>query len=244
MIRPVSPLNPFGDGGRPSSGDRSLFAGFTIPSNRFGPRGVPYLLAPGGRPSEINHRWLIFLSHSFARCGMARVLMLPSCSLPSSSCFCSGGRSPSCSPRGMTPMKSGRASRPGVSRAHVERGLVGENASLKSVHTKEREARIRKQLQGVKLPPSSYDTAWVAMVPLRGSPQAPRFPQCVEWILENQQDNGSWGIYQFDSSVNKGILLSTLACVLALKRWNVGREDIRSGNLHIHNSGEISSNKI
>lgn len=96
-------------------------------------------------------------------------------------------------------------------------------------HTKEREARIRKQLQGVKLPPSSYDTAWVAMVPLRGSPQAPRFPQCVEWILENQQDNGSWGIYQFDSSVNKGILLSTLACVLALKRWNVGREDIRRG---------------
>ncbi|XP_037480705.1 ent-kaur-16-ene synthase, chloroplastic-like [Triticum dicoccoides] len=82
----------------------------------------------------------------------------------------------------------------------------------------ERKARIRKQLLEPELLPSSYDTAWVAMVPLRGSPQVPCFPQCVECVLQNQQSNGSWGLVQMDSSVNKDVLSSTLACVLALKR--------------------------
>ncbi|XBI58078.1 hypothetical protein VPH35_039364 [Triticum aestivum] len=93
----------------------------------------------------------------------------------------------------------------------------------------ERKARIRKQLLEPELLPSSYDTAWVAMVPLPGSPQVPCFPQCVEWILQNQQSNGSWGLIQMDSSINKDVLSSTLACVLALKRWNVGGELIRRG---------------
>ncbi|XBJ05170.1 hypothetical protein VPH35_024003 [Triticum aestivum] len=106
------------------------------------------------------------------------------------------------------------------------RSLVGRNASLQN---KEREARIKKQLKNPELPPSPYDTAWVAMVPLRGYPRAPHFPQCVEWILQNQQDDGSWGIGEFDSSTHKFILLSTLACVIALKKWNVGPEHIKRG---------------
>src|SRR6185503_9403068 len=93
----------------------------------------------------------------------------------------------------------------------------------------ELETRIRNQLLRPEVPPSSYDTAWVSMVPLRGPHQSPCFPQCVEWILQNQQDDGSWGVNQFDSSVNKDVLFSTLACVLALKRWNVGRENIWRG---------------
>uniref|UniRef100_A0A0D9WQV3 Terpene synthase N-terminal domain-containing protein n=1 Tax=Leersia perrieri TaxID=77586 RepID=A0A0D9WQV3_9ORYZ len=67
------------------------------------------------------------------------------------------------------------------------------------------------------------------MVPLRGSPQSPCFPQCIEWILQNQNNNGSWGINPLGSTVNKDILLSTLACVLALKKWNTGRDNIRKG---------------
>ncbi|KAM0901609.1 hypothetical protein ACQ4PT_019880 [Festuca glaucescens] len=67
------------------------------------------------------------------------------------------------------------------------------------------------------------------MVPLPGSPGTPCFPQCVEWILLNQQDDGSWGINEFRSSANKDILSSTLACVLALKKWNVGHEHMRRG---------------
>jgi hypothetical protein len=62
---------------------------------------------------------------------------------------------------------------------------------------KEREARIRKELQEVTISPSAYDTAWVSMVPMPGSLLAPRFPQCIEWILQNQEDNGSWGIIFF-----------------------------------------------
>uniref|UniRef100_R7WDL9 Ent-kaur-16-ene synthase, chloroplastic n=1 Tax=Aegilops tauschii TaxID=37682 RepID=R7WDL9_AEGTA len=109
--------------------------------------------------------------------------------------------------------------------ANGARTFVGENASLQNM---ERKARIKKQLQEPKLSPSSYDTAWVAMVPLPGSSQeVPCFPQCIEWILQNQQISGSWGLAHMDSSVNKATLSSTLACVLALQRWNVGREHIR-----------------
>ncbi|KAI5011335.1 hypothetical protein ZWY2020_013472 [Hordeum vulgare] len=113
--------------------------------------------------------------------------------------------------------------------AYVEKMLVAETASLLDVHRKEREARIRKHLHKVELPPSPYDTAWVAMVPLQGSSHTPCFPQCVEWILQNQHENGSWDINDFGSSANKDILLSTLACVLALEKWNVGQWLIRRG---------------
>uniref|UniRef100_A0A0D3F6M6 Uncharacterized protein n=1 Tax=Oryza barthii TaxID=65489 RepID=A0A0D3F6M6_9ORYZ len=101
--------------------------------------------------------------------------------------------------------------------------------SLQATHRKELEASIRKQLQGVELSPSPYDTAWVAMVPLRGSSHNPSFPQCVDWILENQWDDGSWSIDGSISTANKDVLSSTLACVLALNKWNVGREHIRRG---------------
>uniref|UniRef100_A0A0D9X6J7 Squalene cyclase N-terminal domain-containing protein n=1 Tax=Leersia perrieri TaxID=77586 RepID=A0A0D9X6J7_9ORYZ len=67
------------------------------------------------------------------------------------------------------------------------------------------------------------------MVPQRGSPQSPCFPQCVEWILQNQQDDGSWGIFPSGSPISKDILLSTMACVLALKRWNTGHDQISKG---------------
>ncbi|XP_044967652.1 ent-kaur-16-ene synthase, chloroplastic isoform X2 [Hordeum vulgare subsp. vulgare] len=107
----------------------------------------------------------------------------------------------------------------------------------------ERKARIRKQLLEPELLPSSYDTAWVAMVPLPSSPRVPCFPQCVEWILQNQQSNGSWGLVQMDSSVNKDVHSSTLACVLALKRWNVGREHIRRGLRFIGRNFSIVTNE-
>ncbi|KAK3143740.1 hypothetical protein QOZ80_4AG0304350 [Eleusine coracana subsp. coracana] len=134
------------------------------------------------------------------------------------------------SPCGVLPAQpiSG-GSRHGILRVYTENRFVAGNASPHHVHMKELETRIRKQLWQVELPPSAYDTAWVSMVPLRGSDQTPCFPQCVEWILQNQQDDGSWGINQFDSSVNKSVLLSTLACILALKRWNFGSENIWRG---------------
>uniref|UniRef100_A0ACD5WXI3 Uncharacterized protein n=1 Tax=Avena sativa TaxID=4498 RepID=A0ACD5WXI3_AVESA len=102
-------------------------------------------------------------------------------------------------------------------------------ASLGNVHRKKREARIRKHLQQVPISPSAYDTAWVSMVPLPGFPDAPRFPQCIEWILQTQQADGSWGMKQSGSSVSKHTLLSTLACVVALRKWKLGKEHVKKG---------------
>uniref|UniRef100_I1PPT7 Terpene synthase N-terminal domain-containing protein n=1 Tax=Oryza glaberrima TaxID=4538 RepID=I1PPT7_ORYGL len=98
---------------------------------------------------------------------------------------------------------------------------------------------VRERLQ--LAPPSPYDMAWVAMVPaLRrggGCGGGPRFPQCVAWIQRNQRGDGSWrhaaaAHQQLGSSpeiVTERDLSSTLACVLALARWDAGSEHVRRG---------------
>ena len=108
------------------------------------------------------------------------------------------------------------------------------------------EERIREQLlnAGPPPPPSSYDTAWVAMVPAPGSPQASRFPQCVDWILRNQRGDGSWGSAPGRdiggepwSLLGKDALSSTMACVLALRTWGVGDEHVGKGSSCIPAAG-------
>ncbi|MED6123315.1 hypothetical protein PIB30_047971 [Stylosanthes scabra] len=89
--------------------------------------------------------------------------------------------------------------------------------------------RIKKMLNNVELSISSYDTAWVAMVPSSTSPDAPFFPQCLNWLLDNQHFDGSWGLPSRDLSFTNEALLSTLACVLALKKWGVGEDQINKG---------------
>eukprot|EP00262_Sarcandra_glabra_P016323 TRINITY_DN5286_c0_g1_i6.p1 TRINITY_DN5286_c0_g1~~TRINITY_DN5286_c0_g1_i6.p1 ORF type:complete len:769 (+),score=128.18 TRINITY_DN5286_c0_g1_i6:398-2704(+) len=91
------------------------------------------------------------------------------------------------------------------------------------------EGKIREMFLKVELSVSSYDTAWVAMVPSPDSPLLPCFPECLNWLLENQLPDGSWGLPRRHPSLIKDALSSTLACVLALKRWNVGEEQIRKG---------------
>ncbi|KAF7005790.1 hypothetical protein CFC21_020890 [Triticum aestivum] len=116
---------------------------------------------------------------------------------------------------------------PSTEPPYVEEMLARENARTRNT---ERKARIRKHLEKPEFSPSAYDTAWVAMVPLPDTNrQAPCFPQCVEWILQNQHCSGSWGINQFGLLANKDILLSTLACIIALKKWNVGSDHISRG---------------
>jgi hypothetical protein len=68
------------------------------------------------------------------------------------------------------------------------------------------------------------------MVPAKGATQAPHFPLFVEWILQNQHNDGSWGLGHLDPcSLGKDAVSSTLACILALKTWNMGDEHIRKG---------------
>ncbi|KAJ6792690.1 ent-kaur-16-ene synthase, chloroplastic isoform X1 [Iris pallida] len=93
--------------------------------------------------------------------------------------------------------------------------------------------RIREALQKVELSVSSYDTAWVAMVPSPGSLKLPCFPGCVDWILGNQHPNGSWGHFHVHPPLTKDALSSTLACILALRTWNVGEEHVKKGLRYI-----------
>ncbi|KAL0312161.1 UNVERIFIED_CONTAM: Cis-abienol synthase, chloroplastic [Sesamum radiatum] len=94
--------------------------------------------------------------------------------------------------------------------------------------------KIRERLNDgkVEISPSAYDTAWVAMVPAweySGSKQ-PCFPQCLDWIMENQNPDGSWGLQcPGHPLLVKDSLSCTLACVLALRKWDVGQQLVQRG---------------
>ncbi|CAN0856410.1 Ent-kaur-16-ene synthase, chloroplastic [Linum grandiflorum] len=90
--------------------------------------------------------------------------------------------------------------------------------------------QMKEMFDKVELSASPYDTAWVAMVPSLVSP-APCFPDSVTWLLENQLNDGSWGLpSQIRPPLHmKDTLSSTLACLLALRRWGIGDQ-------HIHNA--------
>ncbi|KAL0561314.1 hypothetical protein IC582_001737 [Cucumis melo] len=96
-----------------------------------------------------------------------------------------------------------------------------KTGALRFEDTKE---RIQKLFKNVELSVSAYDTAWVAMVPSPNSLNKPLFPECINWVLDHQNPDGSWGILHDHQLVMKATLLSTLACVLTLKRWNIGHD--------------------
>jgi len=81
----------------------------------------------------------------------------------------------------------------------------------------------------VELSVSSYDTAFVAMIPSSTSPHAPFFPQCLNWLLDNQLVDGSWGLPDRRPLLINDALLSTLACILALKQWGIGEDMMNKG---------------
>ncbi|CAM8929336.1 unnamed protein product [Rhodiola kirilowii] len=92
----------------------------------------------------------------------------------------------------------------------------------------------------VELSVSAYDTAWVAMVPSPTSPNNPCFPQCLNWLLNNQLLDGSWGINPHEPMLVKDMLSSTLACVLSLKKWGVGEEQMNKGVHYIQSKFEYA----
>ncbi|KAF6162822.1 hypothetical protein GIB67_029091, partial [Kingdonia uniflora] len=66
---------------------------------------------------------------------------------------------------------------------------------------------------------SAYDTAWVALVRDIHGTNAPQFPSSLQWIVENQLPDGSWGDKFIFSAHDR--ILNTLACVIVLKSWNI-----------------------
>nr|GFD19978.1 ent-kaur-16-ene synthase, chloroplastic-like [Tanacetum cinerariifolium] len=103
--------------------------------------------------------------------------------------------------------------------------------------------RIRKLFSNVEISVSSYDTAWVAMVPSPGSPKSPCFPECLNWLMDNQLNDGSWGPLNHNPPLLKDTLSSTLACIVALKRWNVGEDCINKGLSFIESNFASATDK-
>jgi len=77
---------------------------------------------------------------------------------------------------------------------------------------------------------SAYDTAWVALVENVHARGTPQFPSSLEWIAKNQLPDGSLGDSQLFLTHDR--ILSTLACVVALRTWNMHPEKCDKGNTH------------
>ncbi|KAL0418739.1 UNVERIFIED_CONTAM: Kolavenyl diphosphate synthase TPS5, chloroplastic, partial [Sesamum radiatum] len=66
---------------------------------------------------------------------------------------------------------------------------------------------------------SPYDTAWMALLQDIGGGGVPQFPSSLDWISNNQHDDGSWGDRDAFSAHDR--IINTLACVVALRFWKL-----------------------
>ncbi|XP_047943794.1 peregrinol diphosphate synthase TPS1, chloroplastic-like isoform X2 [Salvia hispanica] len=74
---------------------------------------------------------------------------------------------------------------------------------------------------------SPYDTAWVALIRNIDGIEIPQFPSSLEWVAQHQHLDGSWGDEQLVNVYDR--LVNTIACVIALKTWNVHDDKIDKG---------------
>lgn len=91
---------------------------------------------------------------------------------------------------------------------------------------------------------SAYDTAMVALLRNPDGGDAPLFPSTIDWIIQNQLPDGSWGDEAFYMISDR--IMSTLACVVALKTWNIHADKCERGRSPDHllcsNISIVSSN--
>ncbi|MBI4317387.1 MAG: hypothetical protein HY675_02765 [Chloroflexi bacterium] len=86
---------------------------------------------------------------------------------------------------------------------------------------------------------TAYDTAWLAAVPVRPGQRASRFPSSLQWLVDHQSPDGSWGgevPYEHDR------ILSTLASLTALASFGrraVDRASVKSGVRYLWQHGHI-----
>ncbi|KAJ6767149.1 ENT-COPALYL DIPHOSPHATE SYNTHASE CHLOROPLASTIC [Salix purpurea] len=86
--------------------------------------------------------------------------------------------------------------------------------------------------------PSAYDTAWLAMVPDGSRPCQPMFKNCLDWVLNNQNEEGFWGEYDGHGMPTVECLPATIACMVALKRWKTGEMMVDKGMAFIEANAE------
>ena len=75
--------------------------------------------------------------------------------------------------------------------------------------------------------PSAYDTAWVARIPAVDGSDKPQFPETLQWILQNQLKDGSWGERFYFLAYDR--ILATLACIITLTLWRTGETQLHKG---------------
>ncbi|KAJ4849671.1 hypothetical protein Tsubulata_019869 [Turnera subulata] len=86
--------------------------------------------------------------------------------------------------------------------------------------------------------PSPYDTAWLALLRDPVKPSDPMFKNCLTWVLNSQKEEGFWGEYDGHGMPSAECLLATVACMIALKKWNVGEELVHKGLAFIQANAE------
>ncbi|PIN17900.1 Ent-copalyl diphosphate synthase [Handroanthus impetiginosus] len=74
---------------------------------------------------------------------------------------------------------------------------------------------------------SPYDTAWITLIKDLKGLNIPQFSSSLEWISNNQLSDGFWGDEHFFLAYDR--LLNTLACVVALRFWNVHVDKSKKG---------------
>ncbi|KAG2659241.1 hypothetical protein PVAP13_1KG363935 [Panicum virgatum] len=89
-----------------------------------------------------------------------------------------------------------------------------------------------RSVAGSDISVSPYDTAWIALVRKLDGGEGLQFPSCIEWIAKNQLPDGSWGDGAFFLVQDR--LINTLACIIALKTWNVHSDKCNKGLSFIH----------
>nr|QND75952.1 diterpene synthase [Thuja plicata] len=114
---------------------------------------------------------------------------------------------------------------------------VHSNSTFEEAPLEEMDKRIEALVAEIKelfysmedgeISPSAYDTAWVARVPAIDASAQPQFPQLLDWILQNQLADGSWG--QQSRFLASDRFLNTLACLLTLTFWGVGNNQVQRG---------------
>lgn len=80
--------------------------------------------------------------------------------------------------------------------------------------------------------PSAYDTAWLAMIPDSHNSFKPMFKNCLDWLLNNQNQQGFWGECDAFGKPTLETLPATLASIVALKKWNTGALMIDAGYIY------------
>ncbi|XP_075482775.1 ent-copalyl diphosphate synthase 1-like [Primulina tabacum] len=130
----------------------------------------------------------------------------------------------------------------------IQNGLAGikwqaivDHDTEKDIHQETKSDKIRDLVETIgsmlssmddgEISVSAYDTAWVAMVWDVGGSGRPQFPSSLEWIANNQLSDGSWGDATTFSAHDR--IINTLACVVALRSWNMHSDKSDKGICYI-----------